>query len=66
MSHDRPAEMPRFARSVLAGLHDLALTRRIADVRGRMQRIGEGGDGYQEVFAELIALEGERRALREE
>ena len=66
MSHDRPAEMPRYARSVIAGVHDLALTRKIGDVRGRMQRIGEGGEGYQEVFAELVALEGERRELREE
>ncbi len=66
MSHDRPAEMPRFARSVIAGVHDLALTRKISDARGRMQRIGEGNVGYQEAFAELVALEGERRALREE
>ncbi|MBN2177630.1 MAG: DNA primase [Demequinaceae bacterium] len=66
MSQDRPAEMPRYARSVLAGVRDLALTRRIAEARGRMQRIGEGNVGYQEAFAELVRLEGERRALREE
>jgi hypothetical protein len=31
-----------------------------------MQRIGEGNPGYQEAFAELVALEGERRGHREE
>ena len=66
LAQDRPAEMPRFARSVIFGVRDLAVTRRIAEARGRMQRIGEGGDGYQEAFAELVSLEGERRALREE
>jgi DNA primase len=66
LPQDRPADLPRYARSVIAGVLDLALTRRIADARGRMQRIGEGGDGYQKAFADLVALEGERRALREE
>ncbi len=66
LAQDRATELPRYARSVIFGARDLAVTRRIADARGRMQRIGEGGDGYQEAFAELVALEGERRALREE
>ncbi len=63
---DKPSEMGRYARSVLARVHDLSLTRRIGEVRGRMQRIGEGNEGYQEAFAELVALEGERRAVRDE
>jgi len=63
---DKPSEMARYARSVLARVQDLSLTRRIGEVRGRMQRIGEGNEGYQEAFAELVALEGERRGLREE
>ena len=63
---DRPSEMGRYVKSVLSRVQDLSLTRRIGEVRGRMQRIGEGNPGYQEAFAELVALEGERRGLREE
>jgi DNA primase len=63
---DRPSEMGRYVKSVLSRVQDLSLTRRIGEVRGRMQRIGEGSPGYQEAFAELVALEGERRAHREE
>lgn len=63
---DRPSEMGRYVKSVLSRVQDLSLTRRIGEVRGRMQRIGEGNVGYQEAFAEVIALEGERRALRDE
>lgn len=66
LAQDRPAELFRYVRSVVFGVRDLAVTRRIADARGRMQRIGEGGAGYQEAFAELVALESERRKLREE
>ena len=66
LPHDRPQELPRYARSALASLGDLAVTRRIAEARGRMQRIGEGGEGYREAYAELVALEAERRALRED
>jgi DNA primase len=66
LPHDRPAELPRYARSALGRVRHLALTRSIADLRGRLQRIGEGNVGYSEAFTELVALEGERRALREE
>ncbi len=66
LPHHKPAEVATYATSVLGRVWDLSLTRQIADVRGRMQRIGEGGEGYQDAFAELIAFEGERRALRED
>lgn len=66
LAQDRPAEIARYVKSVLAGVGDLALTRSIAETRGRMQRIGEGQDGYQDAFTELVRLEGERRSLREE
>ncbi len=63
---DRPSEMGRYVKSVLSRVQDLSLTRRIGEVRGRMQRIGEGNEGFQAAFAELVALEGERRNHREE
>ncbi|MDN4472532.1 DNA primase [Demequina zhanjiangensis] len=55
-----------YAASVLARLLDFALTRRIAETRGAMQRAGEGSDAAQEAFARLLALESQRRALRGE
>ena len=54
-----------YARSVLSRMLDLDLTRQIAELRGGMQRAGEGSDEAQAAFADLIALEGRRRALRE-
>ena len=55
-----------YARSVLSRMLDLDLTRQIAELRGGMQRAGEGSDEAQAAFANLIALETRRRALREE
>ncbi len=62
---DKPRELATYATSVINRIRDLSLTRQIASVRGRMQRIGAGQDGHAEAFAELVALEGERRKLRE-
>ena len=55
-----------YARSVLSRMLDLDLTRQIAELRGAMQRAGEGSSEAATAFAELIALETRRRALREE
>ena len=55
-----------YARSVLSRMLDLDLTRQIAELRGAMQRAGEGSDEAATAFAQLIGLETRRRALREE
>jgi len=55
-----------YARSVLSRMLDLDLTRQIGELRGGMQRAGEGTDEAQAAFATIIALETRRRALREE
>jgi DNA primase len=55
-----------YARSVLSRMLDLDLTRQIAELRGAMQRAGEGSDEAAAAFVGLIALEKRRRALREE
>jgi DNA primase len=55
-----------YARSVLSRMLDLDLTRQIAELRGAMQRAGEGSAEAQDAFATLIGLETRRRALREE
>ncbi|WP_062133160.1 DNA primase [Demequina aestuarii] len=65
LPHDRPDALGHWGGTVLARLMDLSLTRQIADVRGRMQRAGEGTEGHQAGFAELIALEKRRRSLRD-
>ena len=54
-----------YARSVLSRMLDLDLTRQIAELRGGMQRAGEGSDEAQAAFATLIGLETRRRALRD-
>ncbi|MBC7291430.1 MAG: DNA primase [Actinotalea sp.] len=68
LPEDRPDAIDGYARGVVAALVDLGITRRIADLRGRLQRMDPQGDAdaYQGAFAELIALEGRRRALRQE
>ncbi|WP_062516530.1 DNA primase [Demequina gelatinilytica] len=65
LPHDKPAESGVYARSVLARLLDNSLTRKIADLRGRMQRAGAGTDVAQEAFAEMIRIEQRRRELRD-
>src|SRR5690606_14810529 len=40
--NEKASELPRYAASMLGRLQDLSLTRRIGEVRGRMQRAGEG------------------------
>lgn len=65
LPQDRPDALGHWAGTVLARVLDLSLTRQIGEVRGRMQRAGEGSEEHTEGFARLIALEQQRRALRE-
>ena len=66
LPEDRPDALEDYVRGVVDALVDLGLTRQVAEARGRLQRmdpVQEAGV-YQEVFAELVAIEGRRRALR--
>ena len=67
LPEDRPAAIEEYVRGVVAGLVDLLLTRQIADERGRLQRMDPSADteAYQEAFGRLVALEQQRRAMRE-
>jgi DNA primase len=59
--------LDRYATEVLARLEELAATRRIAELKGRLQRLNpveQVGD-YNRLFGELVALEAHRRSLRE-
>src|SRR5450756_470583 len=66
LPEDRPDALEDYVRGVVSGLVDLGLTRQVADARGRLQRMDpeKDADAYQAAFAELVALEGRRRALR--
>jgi DNA primase len=65
MPSDETAQQ-RYAVEVLARLEELAVTRTIADVKSRLQRINpvEQTAEYNRLFAELISLEAHRRELR--
>ena len=58
--------METYVRGVVGALVDMGVTREIAAARGRLQRMDAERDteAYSAAFADLIALEGRRRALR--
>jgi DNA primase len=66
LPEDRPAAVETYVRGVVAALIDMGVTRDIAAARGRLQRMDPSHDldAYQAAFAELVSLEGRRRALR--
>ena len=67
LPEDRENVVGGYVAGVVRGLVDLGLTRRIADAKSRLQRLDPSADlaGYQEAFAHLLAVEAERRTLRE-
>ncbi|MEV7972186.1 DNA primase [Cellulomonas sp. NPDC089187] len=64
---DRPDKLPEYARGLVMALVELALTRHIADLRGRLQRMDAVAepDAQRELFQQLLAAEDRRRMLRE-
>ena len=66
LPEDRPAAIETYVRGVVGALIDMGVTREIAAARGRLQRMDaeREPEAYGAAFAELIALEGRRRALR--
>jgi DNA primase len=58
----------RYATSVLARLLEVDASRRIADLKARLQRVEPTADpdAYQALFADVLALETYRRNLREQ
>ena len=55
----------RYAGAVLARVQELEVTRRLTELKQRLQRIAPADDGYAALFGELISLEQTARALRE-
>lgn len=57
------ASIGRYATGIIARLLERDCTRRIEDLRGRMQRSDEDAAQSQELLAEIVALEDYRRSL---
>jgi DNA primase len=57
----------RYARGMLARMHEIVTARQIASLKSKLQRINpqEQPDDHARLFGELIALESYRRNLRE-
>ena len=66
LRHDGEAD-GRYADAVYARLLELATTRRIAELKSKLQRLSpvEATAAYNRLFGELVALESHRRGLRE-
>ena len=60
-------EDPRYAVSLLARLQEMALTRRITELKSQVQRVNpvESPEKYNRLFGELILLERNKIDLRE-
>ncbi|HEX3823510.1 MAG TPA: DNA primase [Mycobacteriales bacterium] len=58
---------PRYAEAVLVRLEEMALTRRIQELKSRLQRLNpvEQAAEYNRMFGELIMLEQQKRAFRD-
>lgn len=66
LPEDREAAVPAFVGGVVNRVLDMGLMRRVADARSRLQRLDPAdAETYQAAFAELLAIEAERRTLRE-
>ena len=57
---------PRYAKALLVRLEEMALTRRIQELKSRLQRLNpvEQAEDYNRRFGELIVLERQKKGLR--
>ncbi len=57
----------RYVASIVARLREVGISRAIADLKSRLQRLNpvENGDEYNASFAQLVALESTRRSLHD-
>lgn len=57
----------RYVESIIARLHEVAVSRTISDTKSKLQRINpaENESEYQQIFTDLVSLEAKRRTLRE-
>ncbi|MGF0117214.1 DNA primase [Promicromonospora sp. Marseille-Q5078] len=64
---DRESVIGAYVADVVRALVDLGLTRRIAHAKSRLQRLDQEKDpaAYQQAFTDLLAIEQQRRTLRD-
>ena len=57
----------KYVTSVFARLREVAITRSIAEIKSKLQRLNpvENSDEYQAIFSELVGMEGKKRAQKE-
>jgi DNA primase len=62
----RQDDDPKYAEALLIRLEEMALTRRIQELKSRLQRVNpvEQQEDYNRMFGELIALEQQKIGLR--
>ena len=60
--------LARYSGSIMARLQEITVTRRIQELRSKLQRLNpvEEPDRHKKLFGDLIALEAQRRGLREQ
>jgi DNA primase len=60
--------LARYAGSLVARLREVLVAREVSELRSRLQRINpvDEPDRHKKLFSQLIALEGQRRGLREQ
>jgi DNA primase len=60
--------MSRYGAQLVARLREVVVARQIGELRSRLQRINpvDEPDRHKKLFGDLIALEGQRRGLREQ
>jgi DNA primase len=63
--HVTEAVSSRYAVEQLDRLTDRALHRQVVDVKASLERLPADGEEYAAVFAELLGLEQQRRAIRD-
>jgi DNA primase len=58
----------RLVASIVARLREVGISRSIAELKSRLQRLNpvENGEEYNAAFAELVGLEAARRGLHDE
>ncbi|GAA0532356.1 DNA primase [Saccharopolyspora subtropica] len=61
-------EDPRYVAAVIARLQERLVSRQIADIKSRVQRMSplEDPEEYNALFGDMVALEGYRKALLEQ
>jgi DNA primase len=62
---DTDEALARYAASVVLRLAEVEVSRRVGVMRSRVQRLDPSHPAAGEAFAELLAVESQRRALRE-